>query len=43
MFYLQRQMEWGHIEGGRFAHVWNMIVQTFREEDLISDRYMHCS
>lgn len=31
-------MEWGQIEGGRFAHVWNKIVFTFREEDLISDR-----
>lgn len=31
-------MEWGQIEGGRFAHVWNKIVYTFREEDLISDR-----
>ncbi|KAG0630739.1 hypothetical protein M758_1G200900 [Ceratodon purpureus] len=32
------KVEWGQIEGGRFAHVWNMIIQTFREEDLISDR-----
>ena len=31
-------MEWGQLEGGRFAHVWNIIVKTFREEDLISDR-----
>lgn len=32
------KMEWGQIEGGRFAHVWNEIIKTFREEDLISDR-----
>jgi hypothetical protein len=32
------QVEWGQIEGGRFAHVWNQIIQIFREEDLISDR-----
>jgi callose synthase len=32
------KVEWGQIEGGRFAHVWNQIIQIFREEDLISDR-----
>ena len=31
-------MEWGQKEGNRFAHVWNNILQVFREEDLISDR-----
>ncbi|KAG0619713.1 hypothetical protein M758_4G159300 [Ceratodon purpureus] len=32
------KIEWAQIEGLRFAHVWNTIIQTFREEDLISDR-----
>ncbi|XP_024361867.1 callose synthase 12 isoform X2 [Physcomitrium patens] len=35
---IHEKVEWGQREGVQFAHVWNLIVNTFRDEDLISDR-----
>lgn len=27
-------------EGARFAQMWNKIIESFREEDLINNRYL---
>ncbi|XP_024538919.1 callose synthase 12 [Selaginella moellendorffii] len=32
-----KKIEAKQIEGRRFAHVWNQIINTFREEDLVSN------
>lgn len=30
------------MEARRFSHIWNEILKTFREEDLISYRFVLC-
>eukprot|EP01018_Ginkgo_biloba_P024102 Gb_37962 [translate_table: standard] len=32
-----KKLESGQVEAGRFALIWNEIVSTFREEDIVSD------
>jgi len=32
-----------NVEAKRFAHIWNEILKTFREEDLLSNRFVRDS
>ncbi|KAH7429708.1 hypothetical protein KP509_09G062400 [Ceratopteris richardii] len=35
---IYRKLEPGSLEAGKFAYLWNSIMENFREEDIISDK-----